>query len=75
MGVASHKHSVADLREAGALLAGSGVELADKDTDLVLQLVQLCNAMTGRPLTDDEIRLIAAFPAAIAELFPGQLQA
>jgi isopropylmalate/homocitrate/citramalate synthase len=52
-----------------------GVELADEETDLVLQLVQLCNAMTGKPLTDDEIELIATFPEAIAELFPGQVQA
>jgi isopropylmalate/homocitrate/citramalate synthase len=42
--------------------------------DLVLQLVQLCNAMTGKPLTDDEIELIVTFPEAIAELFPHHLQ-
>jgi citrate (Re)-synthase len=51
-----------------------GIELVREDEDLVLQLVQLCNAMTGKPLTDDEIGLIATFPSEVAELFPGQVQ-
>lgn len=29
--------------------------------------------MTGRPLTDDEIRLIAAHPRELPLLFPGRL--
>jgi hypothetical protein len=33
--------------------------------------VQLCNAMTGRPLTDDELRLIAAYPRELSLMFPG----
>jgi isopropylmalate/homocitrate/citramalate synthase len=47
-----------------------GVEVADEE--LSFRLVQLCNAMTGRPLTDDELRLIAAYPEELALLFPGQ---
>ncbi len=43
------------------------------DEELAFQLVQLCNATTGRPLTDDELRLIARYPAELALLFPGQL--
>jgi homocitrate synthase NifV len=27
--------------------------------------------MTGRPLTDDELRLIATYPRELALLFPG----
>ncbi|MQA83341.1 MAG: hypothetical protein GEV03_01600 [Streptosporangiales bacterium] len=51
---------------------GLGVELS-ADEDLVFQLVQLCNAATGRPLTDDELRLIAAYPRELALLYPGAL--
>jgi isopropylmalate/homocitrate/citramalate synthase len=47
--------------------------IALEDEDLVFQLVQLCNAATGRPLTDDELRLIAGYPHQLALLFPGQL--
>ena len=36
----------------------------------VFTLVQLCNAMTSRPLTDDELRLIAGYPQQLALLFP-----
>lgn len=53
------------------VMDGLGVEVADED--LSFRLVQLCNAMTGRPLTDDELRLIAAYPRELALLFPGQL--
>ena len=35
--------------------------------------MQLCNAATGRPLTDDELRLIAAYPRELALLYPGLL--
>ena len=48
-----------------------GVEV--RDEDLTFRLVQLCNAATGRPLTDDELRLIAAYPNELALLYPGQL--
>ncbi|MGI9008542.1 MAG: homocitrate synthase/isopropylmalate synthase family protein [Streptosporangiaceae bacterium] len=54
------------------VLAGLGIE-AGQDEDLVFQLVQLCGSATGKPLTDDELRLIAAYPRQIALLYPGQL--
>jgi homocitrate synthase NifV len=41
--------------------------------DLVFKLVQLCAAVTGKPLTDDELRLIAAYPHELALLYPGLL--
>jgi homocitrate synthase NifV len=50
-----------------------GVQVASADEDLVFQLVQLANAMTGRPLTDDELGLIASYPRQLALLFPGHL--
>ena len=52
-----------------------GLELAvsDGDEDLAFQVTQLCNAMTGRPLTDDELWLIASYPRQLALLFPGLL--
>jgi homocitrate synthase NifV len=40
---------------------------------LVFQLVQLNNAATGRPLTDDELRFTAAYPRELALLYPGLL--
>jgi len=55
------------------VLDGLGIELADGDEDLVFKLVQLTNAATGRPLTDDELRLLAAWPGELAMLYPGQL--
>jgi citrate (Re)-synthase len=48
-----------------------GIEVTDEDT--TFRLVQLCNAATGRPLTDDELRLIAAYPAELSLLYPGYL--
>jgi isopropylmalate/homocitrate/citramalate synthase len=48
-----------------------GAEVADEE--LSFRLVQLCNSMTGRPLTDDELRLIAAYPEQLTPLFPGLL--
>jgi homocitrate synthase NifV len=48
-----------------------GVEVGDED--LSFRLAQLCNAATGRPLTDDELRLIAAYPREVALLYPGYL--
>jgi homocitrate synthase NifV len=44
-----------------------------RDEELVFKLVQLCNAATGKPLTDDELRLIARFPHQLALLYPGLL--
>ena len=46
-----------------------GVEVTDEE--LTFQLVQLGNAATGRPLTDDELRLIAGYPHELALLYPG----
>jgi hypothetical protein len=37
----------------------------------VFRLVQLCAAATGKPLTDDELRLIAAYPGQLSLLYPG----
>src|SRR3954452_19422151 len=54
------------------VMDGLGVEVADEE--LSFQLVQLCNAMTGRPLVDDELRLIAAHPRELAPLFPEYAQ-
>src|SRR6266545_3588754 len=39
-----------------------GVEVGGGDEDLVFKLVQLTSAASGRPLTDDELRLLAAHP-------------
>ena len=33
--------------------------------------MQLCVSLTGKPLTDDELRLIAGYPHQLALLFPG----
>ena len=52
---------------------GLGIEIADGDEDLVFKLVQLCASATGKPLTDDELRLIAAYPHQLALLYPGLL--
>lgn len=53
------------------VMDGLGVDVTDED--LSFRLVQMCNAMTGRPLVDDELRLIATYPGELALLFPGQL--
>jgi isopropylmalate/homocitrate/citramalate synthase len=53
------------------VMDGLGVEVGDEA--LTFRVVQLCNAATGRPLTDDELRLIAAYPNELALLYPGQL--
>jgi isopropylmalate/homocitrate/citramalate synthase len=55
------------------VLDGLGVTVPDGDEDLVFSLVQLCSSATGKPLTDDELRLIAGYPHQLALLFPGQL--
>ncbi|MCF6475810.1 hypothetical protein FAF44_46835 [Nonomuraea sp. MG754425] len=51
------------------VMDGLGADVADEE--LSFRLVQLCNAMTGRPLTDDELRLIAAYPRELSLMFPG----
>jgi isopropylmalate/homocitrate/citramalate synthase len=55
------------------VLDGLGIAVADGAEDLVFSLVQLCASATGKPLTDDELRLIAGYPRQLALLFPGQL--
>jgi len=55
------------------VLDGLGVGVASGDEDLVFSLVQLCAAATGKPLTDDELRLIAGYPHQLALLYPGLL--
>jgi homocitrate synthase NifV len=55
------------------VLDGLGIEVAAADEELVFWLVQLTNAATGRPLTDDELRLLATWPHELALLYPGQL--
>src|SRR6201996_1016992 len=53
---------------------GLGVDVGrGADEELVFQLVQLCASATGRPLTDDELRLIAGYPHQLALLYPGLL--
>jgi hypothetical protein len=36
-------------------------------------MLQACASATGRPLTDEELRLIAAYPQQLALLYPGLL--
>jgi homocitrate synthase NifV len=55
------------------VLDGLGLSVAADQEDLVFSLVQLCASATGKPLTDDELRLIAGYPRELALLFPGQL--
>jgi len=55
------------------VLDGLGIAAPDGDEDLVFSLVQLCASATGKPLTDDELRVIAGYPHQLALLFPGQL--
>jgi isopropylmalate/homocitrate/citramalate synthase len=55
------------------VLDGLGLDLAPGQEDLVFALVQLCASATGKPLTDDELALIAGYPRQLALLFPGQL--
>lgn len=49
---------------------GLGINVDACDEDLVFSLVQLCAAATGKPLTDDELRLIAGYPRQLALCFP-----
>lgn len=52
-------------------LDGLGIEVSDEE--LTFRLVQLCGAATGKPLTDDELRLIAGYREQLALLYPGQV--
>jgi isopropylmalate/homocitrate/citramalate synthase len=55
------------------VLDGLGIAVSAGEEDLIFSLVQLCASATGKPLTDDELRLIAGYPTELALLFPGQL--
>jgi isopropylmalate/homocitrate/citramalate synthase len=55
------------------VMDGLGVEIGAADEELVFRLVQVANSATGRPLADDELRLLATYPYELALLFPGQL--
>ncbi len=50
---------------------GLGIEIGAGREDMVFRLVQLCASATGKPLTDDELRLIAAYPDQLSLLYPG----
>ncbi|HEX9033549.1 MAG TPA: hypothetical protein VF834_17040, partial [Streptosporangiaceae bacterium] len=54
------------------VMDGLGIDTGE-DEELIFQLVQLCASATSRPLTDDELRLIAAYPRELSLLYPGQL--
>src|SRR6266568_2303306 len=51
------------------VMAGLGIDAGEHE-ELVFRLVQLCGSATGKPLTDDELRLIAAYPRELSLLFP-----
>jgi isopropylmalate/homocitrate/citramalate synthase len=54
------------------VMDGLGIDVGDHQ-DLVFQLVQLCASATGKPLTDDELALIAAYPRELSLLYPNLL--
>ncbi len=53
------------------VMDGLGIRIEPADEDLVFKLVQLSNAASGRPLHDDELCLLAAYPHELALLYPG----
>jgi isopropylmalate/homocitrate/citramalate synthase len=53
------------------VMDGLGIQLGAGQEDTVFRLVQLCAAATGKSLTDDELRLIAAYPDQLSLLYPG----
>jgi homocitrate synthase NifV len=55
------------------VMDGLGLTVADGDEDLVFALVQLCASATSKPLSDDELFLIASYPHQLALLYPGLL--
>jgi homocitrate synthase NifV len=50
-----------------------GIEIADGQEDLAFSVLQLCASASGKPLTDDEVRLIGSYPRQLALLFPSLL--
>ncbi|HUD35687.1 MAG TPA: hypothetical protein VMR14_02240 [Streptosporangiaceae bacterium] len=54
------------------VMDGLGLDVGE-DEELVFELVQLCAAATSKPLTDDELALIASYPRQLALLYPGVL--
>jgi isopropylmalate/homocitrate/citramalate synthase len=54
------------------VMDGLGLDAGEHE-DLVFRLVQLCASATGKSLTDDELRLIAAYPRELSLLYPGLL--
>jgi isopropylmalate/homocitrate/citramalate synthase len=54
------------------VMDGLGID-AGENEDLVFRLIQLCASATGKPLTDDELRLIAAYPRELSLLYPNLL--
>ncbi|MGE5133750.1 MAG: hypothetical protein ACM32E_12670 [Gemmatimonadota bacterium] len=55
------------------VMDGLGIEITAGQAELVFRLVQVCASATGKPLTDDELRLIAGYPEQLALLYPGLL--
>jgi isopropylmalate/homocitrate/citramalate synthase len=53
------------------VMDGLGIEIGAGQEDLVFRIVQLCASATGKSLTDDELRLIAAYPEQLSLLYPG----
>jgi homocitrate synthase NifV len=53
------------------VLEGLGIQIAEGDEDLAFSVLQLCASASGKPLTDDELRLIGSYPHQLALLFPG----
>jgi hypothetical protein len=58
-GMAGFRHVTETLR----------IDVGDQ-AKLVFQLVQLCAPASGKSLTDDELRLIAAYPRELSLLYP-----
>src|SRR6202167_3578114 len=53
------------------VMEGLGIEIAGGDEDLAFSLVQMCASASGKPLADDELRLIGSYTRQLALLFPG----
>ena len=53
------------------VMEGLGIADRRRDEDLAFSLVQMCASASGKPLTDDELRLIGSYPHQLALLFPG----
>jgi hypothetical protein len=54
------------------VLGGLGIEVADGEETWCSRWSS-CASATGKPLTDDELRLITGYPRQLALFFPGQL--